>query len=293
LLAATQARRHTSPDVAAVSVFFMHDGTGAEQYRRYFAEASVEFVAVDRSRIDAMSMYSARLFLDDFLDGGYSEILYMDADVQVVASLDELAGVELPKGKFLAARDPFVVCRDWDAARLKDIRSYYAGIGIEGEKLENYFNSGVLRASRQTWREISLAARDLIARQVEPFRFVDQDALNLVAQDRCLPMSFKWNFPAFFRSFLPPDALETRIEHFMSNPRPWFGPFRPWGWRAYEPYVGLVKQYPELAGMMKLSILGYAKYALQQEYKRWSERRTWGRPATLKRIVEIEGQAVL
>jgi hypothetical protein len=293
LLAAMQARRHTSANVADVAVFFVHGGAVSDRFRSYFADVSVEFIAVERRRTGAMPIHAARLFLDEILDARYSEILYLDADVQVTASLNELAGAVAPDGKFLAAPDPFVICRDWTSAQAQGLRRYYEGIGLAQEQLQNYFNSGVIRASRVVWREIAIAACKLIDARGEPFRFADQDALNLVAAGCCMPLSYRWNYPAFFRGFMPPDTIEPRIEHFMSDPRPWFGPFRPWGWRAYTPYVDLVAKHPELAPLMRASLFTHARYALQQEYKGWTERRAWGRPAVLARIAEMEKRAFL
>ena len=109
-----------------------------------------------------------------------------------------------------------------------------------------------------------------------PLRFLDQDALNLVAADRQMPMSLAWNFPIFMRNSGVESTMEPIIYHFMSNPKPWHGAFRPWTSDFHRPYVEIIQKYPEIAPYLQtLPNVRRLKYLLQQHYKNQTERLTW------------------
>ena len=72
------------------------------------------------------------------------------------------------------------------------------------------------------------------------------------------------------------DLIAPKIYHFMSNPRPWNGPFRPWGRTWYDPYLILAKDYPQLQSFLKpigrrLTI----KYTIQQRDEGYFESPAW------------------
>jgi hypothetical protein len=86
--------------------------------------------------------------------------------------------------------------------------------------------------------------------------------------------------------------VQPRVLHFMSNPRPWQGPFWPWGRNRYAIYLDLVKDYPQLEPYRPvLSTPRYAKYFLQQYYKKICESAVWQSQALLDRMAQIEAGA--
>lgn len=291
LVAATQARQNVSSELADVIVFFLAKTDVAEDYSVYFRAENIVFKSINRDRIKSMAAYSARLFLDEFLDERYDDIVYMDADIQVRGSLDPLLRFPLQHGMFLAARDPMTICRDWTGSVDTERRQYFAQIGIAGTMLERYFNAGIMRASRGTWRDITSLALKRMEESKVKLRFAEQDALNLVAQHRCLTISFKWNFPTFFNNVLPSGNIGIRVEHFMSNPRPWQGPFAPWYGAGRKPYLELAARYPKLNSITKIHPLRFTKYALQQEYKKTLQKIEWRHRHALVRIDKIEAEA--
>jgi lipopolysaccharide biosynthesis glycosyltransferase len=173
-------------------------------------------------------------------------------------------------------------------------REYFLSIGLPDAGLDRYFNSGVLRASRQDWASIGKECLALVRTRGERFRFPDQDALNLCCGSRRLPMSLKWNFPIFLLNSGVQRSLRPAIYHFMSNPRPWQGSFAPWGRSWHAPYPRLIAQHPELARFLgPLPISRRIKYTVQQRFKQLAERRRYRRPDIQARIAAIEQDAVI
>jgi hypothetical protein len=107
-------------------------------------------------------------------------------------------------------------------------------------------------------------------------------------------MSFKWNFPVFLLNTGLDEIVEPRVYHFMSNPRPWQGPFQPWGHRWHSTYQHLVADHPELVQYMPtLSAPRYLKYFLQQHYKKRIETVVWRCQEIFDKVGRIEADAFI
>jgi len=84
-------------------------------------------------------------------------------------------------------------------------------------------------------------------------------------------------------------ADPRRPKYPSANPRPWHGPFFPWGAAGWQPYSDLIKTDPELAPYWpKLKPLRYLKYMAQQRYKYVFERPAWMVPALHDYFVRSE-----
>ena len=139
---------------------------------------------------------------------------------------------------------------------------------------------------------MSRAALRTSARHDHGLKFPDQDALNLTFGSDYLTMSYKWNFPSFLLFCGWQDLIAPRIYHFMSNPRPWNGPFRPWGRTWYDPYVALANDYPQLQAFRKpIGRFKAVKYAVQQQLKGQFESPAWRTPRIRERIMRVEAEA--
>jgi lipopolysaccharide biosynthesis glycosyltransferase len=151
----------------------------------------------------------------------YSQYLYLDSDVQIRDSLNPLIDANVPEGRFLAANDPMTFMLGDNTSQSRELSSHIESLGLDREQSLRYFNSGVLRIHRKGWEEIGLQAWEAYRRIGGYQRFPDQDALNLVAVDKRLPMSLAWNFPVFMRNSHVQSNINPRVIHFMSSPKPW------------------------------------------------------------------------
>lgn len=290
LISALQARRNITPGLADVIMVYVGEETPISAlFRSIYQGLGLRFITVSPATIENMHIMYGRLFLDRILDRSYFRILYIDGDTQIDACLDPLINVQLPSGALCAARDPMALSIEWNDRTASGQRTYFKSIGLDPGHVRNYFNSGIIRVDRDAWRDISVDTLKLVKSRAAQFRFPDQDALNLVSANRYLTMSFKWNFPVFLLNAGLDDVVLPRIYHFMSNPRPWHGPFQPWGKKWHASYIDLLKRYPELKPYMPtLSQPRYLKYFLQQHYKKRVESVVWKCPEIFDRVSEIE-----
>jgi lipopolysaccharide biosynthesis glycosyltransferase len=294
LLSAAQLRRslpRTLVDVVIACFGIRTPATDAAA--AHCGAQGIGFQLVPQGELEGAPMMCARFLLPRLLDPIYQEIVYFDGDTQISGALETLVSFPLDRGKVLAASDPMALMIDSGQGVWPELRAYFRSIGLTGERLGGYFNSGVLKFRRSDWDAIS---RECVAlcRSGRAFRFPDQDALNLVVGQNRLPMSFRWNFPSFFMHFGIEAMVDPRVYHFMSRPRPWDGPFLPWGQRWHEPYLELAALLPQVSERNRpLRGFRYLKYAAQQRYKRIVEASSWGTAAMRTRISNVEAEAVV
>jgi lipopolysaccharide biosynthesis glycosyltransferase len=293
LMSAIQLKQNMTSGKADIVMFHIGRSTQTTAFfRDLYQKLGFLFYVVSPDVIENKHIMFARLFIDRFAPAEYDRFLYIDGDTQIASNMDRLIDVSLPAGHFSGARDPMSLAIDLDNRESQAHRIYFEKIGMPLERVRSYFNSGVLRFDRQSWTDISQRALRAVQSQQMDFRFPDQDALNLVAGEMCLPMSFRWNFPAFLLGTDIEDLVTPALYHFMSNPRPWQGAFWPWGHKWHATYVRLVAEYPELKPYMPtLSLPRRSKYLLQQSLKRYTEPAFWGGPKIVERISAVEASA--
>lgn len=291
LLSAQQARAAVSGDAADVIVFCIGTRNASSSlFETAFLQCGIQFHFVSSREIDDLPIMFARFFLHRLLSHHYKAVVYIDGDTQIAGSLEPLLKVDIDSRPFLAARDPMAIMLGNRSGR--DAAHYLDSIGIGPELGKNYCNSGVIRFNLQNWGKVSETVMRVSAARDHSFKFPDQDPLNLAFSRDYLTMSYKWNFPSFFMGLGLQREIKPNILHFMSNPRPWDGPFEPWGRPAYEVYEKLTNQFPQLKPMRKrMNLLRRTKYRLQQRFKRIFESPQWRTPDVHKRIMEIEQQS--
>jgi lipopolysaccharide biosynthesis glycosyltransferase len=291
LVAAGQARRWSAPALAEVIVTALDLAPPlAARAEAAFSQAGARMVqgrAVEMGGDPVM----ARLFLHHLLPPTFDRLLYLDADIQVVASLDPLLASPPPAGHLRAALDPMalLVRRGGRPGAMEAARMRQGGVPASHHA--HYFNSGVLHMGRADW--------DALAH--EAFRvhragglFPDQDALNIVAAGRVLEMSLAWNFPIFLRNARLDRMIRPAVLHFMARPKPWDGTFPPWSAAHCRPYAEMRAQWPDLAASMSpMPPMRRARYALQQRAKQLRERILWGRGALLEVVQAAEREVAL
>jgi hypothetical protein len=294
LLSAIQAHAHISPELADVFIFAIEpDSRTNEVFARICESEGIQYKVIRRAVVEGETGMYSRLFLDRFVPDEYSQILYLDGDVQVGQSLDPLIRTDVGAGQFLAARDPIAISVQDEGPAARRLHEYMRNLGLSEAQFMNYFNTGVLRINREGWRQIGVNAYRFLQQKGGACQWHDQSALNAVSNGQYRPMSFRWNFPIFFRNCGVEREIAPAIYHFMSNPKPWHGSFPPWTRHAVTPYRDLIVKYqglqpyvPRLAGWKA------PKYFLQQRGKRVSELVGWRFSARRGRIMAAERDTV-
>jgi lipopolysaccharide biosynthesis glycosyltransferase len=295
LVSASAARKHSPRDQADVFIFDVGPKTAeGKAIEKAAAQRDVRYVWVGADVLEGLHPTYGRLLVDRFLPDAYSDFIYLDSDTQVLGRLDELVALVPPSGKLVAVRDPMSLLLALGEGYGDEHKTYMANLGLQPAEMKNYFNTGVFKVDRKTW---STFAPDILklVRQGRPGKYVDQDFINIVCKGAAELVSMRWNFPGFMLWLSPIVAdVEPRLVHFMSNPRPWHGPFLPWGREGWRPYSELAQANPELAPYWpKLKPLKYLKYAAQQRYKYVMERPSWMSPKLREYISSSEKSLVI
>jgi lipopolysaccharide biosynthesis glycosyltransferase len=166
----------------------------------------------------------ARLYTPALIDAKYEHVVYIDGDVQIVDEIRPLICYDVPEGKLLAAPDRFMlggVGFGWKAAEWREDLSYLQALGVSDPK--DYFNAGVLAASRSTWASICEEALGFFKANSQLCRFHDQSALNAVCKGATIKLSPAYNFNTSFRKIGAEDFIKPRIIHFTGANKPWVG----------------------------------------------------------------------
>lgn len=277
LVSAMQARRNSSPEIADVTVFCIGVSREVERSLARLCDAEgVRLTMVSSHQIENTSAMMARLYLDRIAPPEYRQLLYLDGDTQITGNLDPLLAAYVPRGQFLATKDPLAFSLSSENSEHDKQAIYFRSAGLSPMQGRGYFNSGVLRINRDGWDEIGREAWRLFCSMRNHTKYPDQDALNLAGWDQHIPMSLRWNFPIFLRNAGVEKRIQPRIVHYMGRPKPWHGGFLPWGKAGYQPYLDALRQYPELIPLSEqIPHFRRLKYHGQQHYKRIWECLTW------------------
>lgn len=155
-----------------------------------------------------------RILLPDFLPPAIRRIVYLDADLLCIGSLESLWQTALD-GAILAAV-PYAPEAAADHCRRLRLRN------------SRYFNAGVMLIDTAAWRKARLTQRVLELCRTQPKRLLmlEQDALNCLLADE--PAAVAALPPAcnhMLNAFLPRDAQPAEgdvLLHFANEGKPWY-----------------------------------------------------------------------
>ena len=251
-------------------------------------------VSVPLGILGTLPMTCARFFLNNFVSDEFNHIVYLDGDTQIVGDVRALAVVEPVSGSILAAPDIMSMTINQPNRASRKLRAYFLQIGLSIDRQAEYFNAGVIKAGSSDWATISNECLKFFKHDSSylKFRFLDQDVLNLVLNGAQTKISLAWNFPGFALNRGLEQIVKPKIIHYMSRPRPWDGPFSPWGQAGYAPYVSFMIEYPFLSELYRpFTRPVYARYVIQQQAKRFIER--WGSRFMLDQLRSAEQTSVV
>lgn len=134
--------------------------------------------------------------------GKYDRVIYLDSDIIVRSDIADLYGIEL-NGNILGAVEGKYKRQDtvWMHQHLEKT------LGIEKDR---FFNSGVLLIDTKVFIEEQIKERafDILTKR-DDLTFMDQDALNIVCENRIKYIDEYWNYEC--------GAFETDSEYISDN----------------------------------------------------------------------------
>ena len=164
-----------------------------------------------------------RLFMTDILPSNIDKVLYLDSDIVVARSIQELWNTDI-NGKALAAVEEM-------GCSLPDVFDR-----LQFDKEYGYFNAGVLLINLAYWRDNNITAlfSDYIINHSDQIVAHDQDVLNALFHDKYLKLSFEWNVEeAFYHySFLKRNKFDRQILRILYNPAILHYTWKPKPWDA-------------------------------------------------------------
>jgi lipopolysaccharide biosynthesis glycosyltransferase len=173
-----------------------------------------EFAHYTQSSYYSPSIFT-RLLIPSVLQGMTEKVLYLDADILCVGSIDEMIRMDISDTIAVVVPDAeATTVRRCAELRLKHPR---------------YFNSGVMFMNIDLWmkNEITQSTIDAILKDGAKFRFPDQDALNVVLDGRAKFIDKKWNYLYGLVGDLERDRRKLNLVgdavfiHFAGAVKPW------------------------------------------------------------------------
>lgn len=169
-----------------------------------------------------------RLFITSLLPESVEKAIYLDCDMVVRGSLDELWKTDL---------DGYALGAVYQNLEWSDNEKSWSRLNIKREC--GYFNAGTLLFNLKYLREYKFQEKAIrfINENFDNIVSHDQDVLNAMFYDKTKPLSCKWNFtPLFMQINLQdlnfPQKYDYKHEvsstlfspviiHFVSKPKPW------------------------------------------------------------------------
>lgn len=172
-----------------------------------------------------------RLLIPEILPKNVDKVIYLDCDIIVNQSIQDLWDIDL--SEYALAAVPQI------------------GSGFEAERLGypieyGYFNAGVNVINMDYWREKNIAKKliDYIATNYKQIKYHDQDALNAVLYSHTLHLLPMWNMTSLIYGYFLSQRGDKKdgriinsyeqekinaskykrnpiIVHFVSKPKPW------------------------------------------------------------------------
>jgi lipopolysaccharide biosynthesis glycosyltransferase len=210
----------------------------------------------------------ARLALQEVMDPIYTDIVYIDGDVQVIGDVRGLVQCQVPDGKIMAGLGSAWL--DDGKDEVATPRGYLEALGDVAPA--NYFNAGVLAFSARTWRENAIKALHFFFANSSACIRHDQSALNAVFKDNVVHLPPKYNFHSVYADLGVQRSYRPAIIHFTGPNKPWGRPAAPWWGRFRDSYRDLIRRQPYLAGFLRIDDEGAMETTMRRA-KRWLKHR--------------------
>lgn len=183
------------------------DSFGFDELLEKFKNFRVHVYKINTSYFDSLQTTGHfttaiyyRLSIASILKDNVEKYLYLDADILCFSKLDELLSINLENYILAAVEDEFIR------------KDYIVNLGLSQNK--KYFNSGVLFINTKSWLDFNLLEEFKRKISLRPYKYPDQDVLNIILQDKIKFLDEKYNY------FSNKDIYPV-FKHFVSTPKPW------------------------------------------------------------------------
>lgn len=179
-------------------------------------QSNVQFIEVDDETIMSLIMnpYSShisretyyRILIPDLVPEYVEKALYLDCDMVVMEDLWKVWDTNVTE-HYLAA--------------VVDFMGVWEGENMVTPKGYSYFNAGFLLINVKKWRVegISDLLKSTLVENSGKFKYMDQDALNVVFYRKYLQLELKWNYQThFWRHKI---LTQPAVIHFTGPEKPW------------------------------------------------------------------------
>lgn len=183
-----------------------------------------------------------RLFLTRLLSDDIEKVIYLDGDILVVDSLQELWDMDMSDKAIAAVADSYN----------NDITHYNR---LRYPQKQGYFNAGVLLINLKYWREHKVESKflDYVANYPERLACHDQDVLNYIFKDAKMELPLKYNMLNEYWFDVRYSLISWEYEqqildgqknpviiHFTCIPKPWYK-------NCKHPYKKMFEKYKSMS----------------------------------------------
>lgn len=132
-------------------------------------------------------------------------VFYIDADIVCIGNFGELLKLKMNENIIAAVPDFELIGKKRNKA-----------LGLNNH---TYFNAGMLVIDIKKWNAYDVAAKvmQVLSEKPEKFRYLDQDALNLILTGKVYYLDKKYNFI----NSVDTKKQEIIFLHFAAHPKPW------------------------------------------------------------------------
>lgn len=157
-----------------------------------------------------------RLLIPALLPSEINKAIYLDCDIVVNASLEELWDIEIGENYILAARNAYSRTVSHEPDGLMNWKEL--GFSADDKK----FASGILVINLDKWRADDMCnkALDYLAKNLQYIRWHDSDVLHAIVRRQWGEVDVRWNFYKG-RALTEQEANDAFIIHYISPEKPW------------------------------------------------------------------------
>jgi len=150
-----------------------------------------------------------RLLMPKILNGLVSKIIYIDADIQCFGSLNELSNIHFDN-KIAAVVNDITIVRQRQSAFLN----------LKGS---SYFNAGFMFINVPNWNKENISSKtmDIAFKNRDRFNWQDQDALNLVLDEKCIYLDKRYDYLLDLKYKNISIPTDTVFVHYVGRYKPW------------------------------------------------------------------------
>lgn len=175
-------------------------------------------------RFASFKIAMQKIFIPDYLEN-IDKVLYLDADTLVQKDLNKIYSTNMGGAYIGATKDGLMY----------QFPEHITEIGLDWRKF--YFNSGVMLLNLKDMRKDAIIEKSITYFNTHYEVFGDQDILNVVVNDKVIPISYRYNCNStffeekdaeFLSNFYNEKVYQTSRENYDNATILHFAGYKPW-----------------------------------------------------------------